>query len=43
MCVNETNNTVQIGKHLSDTFPIKYGFKHGALLPLLFNFARVCH
>jgi hypothetical protein len=31
---------VRIGKHLSDSFPIKNGLKQGdALLPLLFNFA----
>jgi hypothetical protein len=31
---------VRVGKHLSDTFPIKSGLKEGdALLPLLFNFA----
>jgi hypothetical protein len=29
-----------VGKHLSDTFPIKNGLKQGdGLLPLLFNFA----
>jgi hypothetical protein len=39
MCVNETYSTVRVGKHLSDTFPIKNGLKQGdALLPLLFNF-----
>ena len=31
---------VQVGKHLSDMFPIKNGLKQGdALLQLLFNFA----
>jgi hypothetical protein len=36
MCLNE----VHIGKHLSDSFHIKNGLKHGdALSPLLFNFA----
>jgi hypothetical protein len=31
---------VRLGKHLSDTFPIKNGLKQGdALPPLLFNFA----
>jgi hypothetical protein len=40
MCLNETYSRVQVGKHLSDTFPIKNGLKHGdALSPLLFNFA----
>jgi hypothetical protein len=40
MCLNETYSRVQIGKHLSDRFPIKNGLKLGdALLSLLFNFA----
>jgi hypothetical protein len=40
MCLNETYSRVQVGKHLSDMFPIKNGLKQGyALLPLLFNFA----
>jgi hypothetical protein len=40
MCLNETCSGVQVGKNLSDMFPIKNGLKHGdALLPLLFNFA----
>jgi hypothetical protein len=40
MCLSETNSRVWIGKHLSDTFPIKNGLKQGdALSPLLFNFA----
>jgi hypothetical protein len=40
MCLNETYWRVQVGKHLSDTFPIRNGFKQGdALSPLLFNFA----
>jgi hypothetical protein len=40
MCLNETYSRVRVGKHLSDTFPIKTGLKKGdALLPLLFNFA----
>jgi len=42
--LNETCSRVRVGKHLSDTFHIKYGFKQEeALLPLLFKFARVCH
>jgi hypothetical protein len=42
MCLNETNNKVRIGKHLSDSFPIQIGLKQGdALPPLLFNFALV--
>jgi hypothetical protein len=40
MCLNETCNKVRIGKHLSDSFPIQNGLRHGnALSPLLFNFA----
>jgi hypothetical protein len=40
MCLNETYCRVQVGKHLTDTFPIKNGFKQGdALLPFFFNFA----
>jgi hypothetical protein len=40
MCLNETYSRFPVGKHLSDTFPIKNGLKKGdALSPLLFNFA----
>jgi hypothetical protein len=40
MCLNQTYSRVWVGKHLSDRFPIKNGFKQGdALSPLLFNFA----
>ena len=40
MCLNETYSRVQVGKHLSDMFPIKNGLNQGdALSPLLFNFA----
>jgi hypothetical protein len=40
MCLNETYSRVRVGKHLSDSFPIKNGFKQGdALPPLLLNFA----
>jgi len=40
MCLNENYSRVQVGKHLSDMFPIKNGLKQGdALLPLVFNFA----
>jgi hypothetical protein len=40
MCLSEMYTRVRVGKHLSDTFPIKNGLKQGdALLPLLFNFA----
>jgi hypothetical protein len=30
---------VRIDKNLSDVFPIQYGLKQDAILPLLFNFA----
>ena len=36
-CLNETNNRVRVGKHMSDMFPINSGSKQ--LSPLLFNFA----
>jgi hypothetical protein len=40
MCLSENYSKVRVGKHLSDTFPIKNGLKQGdALSPLLFNFA----
>jgi len=40
MCLNETYSRVRIGKHLSDTFPIKNDLQQGdALSKLLFNFA----
>ena len=40
MCLNETHSRVQVGKNLSDMFPIRNGLKQvDALLPLLFNFA----
>jgi hypothetical protein len=40
VCLNETYSRVQLGKRLSDRFPIKNGLKQGgALAPLLFNFA----
>jgi hypothetical protein len=40
MGLNETYSRVQVGKHLSDRFPIMNGLKQGdALLPLLYNFA----
>jgi hypothetical protein len=39
MCLSETCSSVRVGKHLSDTFPIKNGLKKGdALSLLLFNF-----
>jgi len=40
MCLDETYSRVQVGKHLSDMFPIKNGLKQGGnLSPMLFNFA----
>jgi hypothetical protein len=40
MCLSEICSRVWVGKHLSDTFPIKNGLKQGdALSPLLFNIA----
>jgi hypothetical protein len=42
MCLNETYVRVRVGKHLSDTFPIKNGLNQGDnLSPLLFIFALV--
>jgi hypothetical protein len=43
MCLNETYNTVCVGKNLYDKFPVQNGLKQGGtLLPLLFIFALVC-
>ena len=40
MCLTETYSRVQVGKNLSDRFPIRNGLKQGDVLtPLLFNFA----
>jgi hypothetical protein len=40
ICLNETYCRVQVGRHLSDMFPTKSGFKQRDVLsPLLFNFA----
>jgi len=40
MCLNETYSRVQVGKNLSDMFPIRNGLKQGnALWKLLFNIA----
>jgi len=40
LCLTETYSRVQVGKNLSDMFPITNGLKQGdVLLPLLFNFA----
>ena len=37
---DETHRRVQVGKYLSDVFPIKNGLQQGdSLSPLLFNFA----
>jgi hypothetical protein len=43
MRLNETFSRVQVGKHLSDMFPIKKSLNlRGSLLLLLCNFAVVC-
>ena len=40
MCVTETYSRVLVGKHLSDIFPSRNGFKQGdAMSSLLFKFA----
>jgi len=39
MCLTETYSRVRIGKNLSNTFPIRNGFKKDVLSPLLFKFA----
>jgi hypothetical protein len=40
VCLDKTYSIIQVGKHLSDIFPIKNGLKQGdALTPLLFNLA----
>ena len=40
ICLVETYSRVCLGKHFSDTFPIKYGLQQrDAVSPLLFNFA----
>jgi len=39
VCVTETYSRVQVGKNLSEVFPIRDGLKQDALLPLLFSFA----
>jgi hypothetical protein len=42
MCLNETYRKTNLGKHLSDNFPIPKGLEEGdALCPLLCNFASV--
>jgi hypothetical protein len=39
VCLDETCSIVQVGKRLSDMFPIKNGLKQGdALVPLIFSF-----
>jgi len=43
MCLIETYSRVQVGKNLSDMFPIRNGLKQrDALTPLLFNLALEC-
>ena len=40
MCLTEMYSRVQVGKNLSEMFPIRKGLKQvDALLPMLFNFA----
>jgi hypothetical protein len=40
ICLNERYSRIQVGKNLSDMFPIRNGLKQGDdLSPLLFNFA----
>jgi hypothetical protein len=40
MCLNETYSRVQVGKHSSNMFYIRYGLKQrDDLSPQLFNFA----
>jgi len=40
MSLTETYSRVQVGKNVSDRFPIRNGLKQGyALSPMLFNFA----
>jgi hypothetical protein len=40
MCLSEMYSRVQVGKHLSDTFPIENDLEQGdALSPFVFNFA----
>ena len=40
MCLTETYSRVWVGRHLSDMFTIKNGFKlEDVLSPLIFNFA----
>jgi len=44
MCLNETYSRVQVGKHLSDMFPVRNGLEQGdALAPLLSNLFRARH
>ena len=39
MCLTETYSRIQVGKNLSDMFPIRNGLKQrDALSPFLFNF-----
>jgi hypothetical protein len=42
-CLSETYSRVQVGKHLSDMFPVRNDMKQGdALSSLLFHFAVEC-
>jgi len=43
VCLTELHSTVQVGKNLSNRFPIRSGLKQDAVSPLLFNCFRVCH
>ena len=38
MCLTDLYNRVQVGKNLSDMFPIWNGLEQDDLTPLLFNF-----
>jgi hypothetical protein len=43
MCLNETYSRVWVGRHLSEMFPIKNGFRKGdKLSPLFFNCVLEC-
>jgi hypothetical protein len=36
MCLNETYSSGQVGKHMSDMFPIKHGLQQVPLVSILF-------
>jgi len=43
MCLAGMYNRIQVGKNLSDMFPIRNGLEQGdVLMPLLFNFTLEC-